>query len=276
MLRLMSIAEAATLARDEDLEPGVVEIVVPVFNEERVLEASITQLRRYLDDDFPIRTTVVIADNGSTDGTWPLAQHLSAQLDGVAAMRMTRQGRGHALRTAWSASTAAVVAYMDVDLSTDLDALLPLVAPLLSGHSDVAIGSRLAPGARITRGLKREVISRCYNLIVRATLGARISDAQCGFKALSADVARLLVPMVEDDGWFFDTELLVLAERHGLRVHEVPVDWVEDPDSRVKLVSTAWEDLKGIRRLRRGRTVTARPPRLDSRPAAMSGGGSHR
>ena len=287
MLRLMSIAEAATLAPDEALEPCVVEIVVPVFNEERVLEASITQLRRYLDDDFPLRTTVVIADNGSTDGTWPLAQHLSAQLDGVAAMRMTRQGRGHALRTAWSASTAAVVAYMDVDLSTDLDALLPLVAPLLSGHSDVAIGSRLAPGARITRGLKREVISRCYNRIVRATLGARISDAQCGFKALGADVARWLVPMVEDDGWFFDTELLVLAERHGLRVHEVPVDWVEDPDSRVKLVSTAWEDLKGIRRLRRGRTVTARRPRLgrtdtarrprlDSRPAALSGGGNHR
>ena len=121
------------------------------------------------------------------------------------------------------------------------------------------------------------MISRGYNLIVRATLGARISDAQCGFKALSADVARLLVPMVEDDGWFFDTELLVLAERHGLRVHEVPVDWVEDPDSRVKLVRTAWEDLKGIRRLRRSRTVTGPgPPRLDSRQAALSGGGNHR
>ncbi len=272
----MSIAEAAILARDEALDPGVVEIVVPVFNEEQVLEASIIQLRRYLDNDFPLRSTVVIADNGSTDGTWPLAQHLSARLDGVKAIRMARQGRGHALRTAWSASTATVVAYMDVDLSTDLDALLPLVAPLLSRHSDVAIGSRLAPGARITRGLKREVISRCYNLIVRAALGARISDAQCGFKALRADVVRWLVPMVEDEGWFFDTELLVLAERHGLRVHEVPVDWVEDPDSRVRLLRTAWEDLKGIRRMRRDRSVTAPRPRLDSRQAALSGWGAHR
>ena len=275
-LRPMSIAEAAISTRDETLEPCVVEIVVPVFNEARVLEASVTRLRRYLDDHFPFRSTIVIADNGSTDGTWRLAQHLSARLDGVEAMRIARPGRGQALRTAWSVGNAAVVAYMDVDLSTDLDALLPLVAPLLSGHSDLAIGSRLAPGARITRSLKREVISRAYNLIVRATLGARISDAQCGFKALSAAAARLLIPMVEDDGWFFDTELLVLAERHGLRVHEVPVDWVEDPDSRVKLVRTAWEDLKGIRRLRRSRTVPARRPRLDSRQPVLSGGGNHR
>jgi hypothetical protein len=146
-----------------------------------------------------------------------------------------------------------VAAYMDVDLSTDLDALLPLVAPLLSGHSDVAIGSRLAPGARVRRSLKRELISRCYNVIVRAALGTRLSDAQCGFKAVRVDAARVLVPLVEDDAWFFDTELLVQAERHGLRIHEVAVDWVEDPDSRVKILATAWADLQGIRRLRRTR-----------------------
>lgn len=272
----MSIAQVATLAPDKDLEPSLVEIVVPVFNEERALEASIRRLRRWLDDDFPVSSTVVIADNGSTDGTWPLAQFLSTQLAGVEAMRMERRGRGHALRMAWSASNAAVVAYMDVDLSTDLDALLPLVAPLLSGHSDVAIGSRLAPGARVTRGIKREVISRCYNVIVRAALRARISDAQCGFKALRSDVARFLIPMIEDEAWFFDTELLVLAERYGLRIHEVPVDWVEDPDSRVKIASTAWEDLKGIRRLRRRQGATAANPRPASRPAALGGRGSHR
>jgi len=141
---------------------------------------------------------------------------------------------------------------MDVDLSTDLAAVLPLVAPLLSGHSDLAIGTRLARGSRVQRGPKREVISRGYNLILRTVLGARFSDAQCGFKAIRADRARQLLPLVEDTGWFFDTELLVLADRAGMRVHEVPVDWIDDPDSRVDIVSTAVDDLKGIARMRRG------------------------
>ncbi len=269
----MSITQATRLAPEEDLEPCAVEVVVPVFNEERVLVASIRHLRRYLNTEFPLGASVVIADNGSTDGTWGLAEDLSAELAGVRALRTARQGRGHALRTAWTASSATVVAYMDVDLSTDLDALFPLVAPLLSGHSDLAIGSRLAPGARVTRSLKREAISRCYNLILRTALRTRVSDAQCGFKALRADVARSLVPMIEDEGWFFDTELLVLAERQGLRIHEVAVDWVEDPDSRVKLAATAWADLKGIWRLRRHPDGPALP-RLSrvTPPAAVIGG----
>ena len=135
---------------------------------------------------------------------------------------------------------------MDVDLSTDLNALLPLVAPLMSGHSDVAIGTRLARGARVVRGPKREIISRCYNLLLHASLGTGFSDAQCGFKAIRADAARALLPLTTDTGWFFDTELLVLAERAGLRIHEVPVDWIDDPDSRVNVVATALGDLRGI------------------------------
>jgi putative flippase GtrA len=142
---------------------------------------------------------------------------------------------------------------MDVDLATDLAALLPLVAPLLSGHSDLAIGTRLARGAKVVRGPKRELISRCYNLVLRATLTTGFSDAQCGFKAVRTDRARQLLPLVEDDAWFFDTELLVLAERSGLRIHEVPVDWNDDPDSRVELLPTAVADLRGIARLLRNR-----------------------
>src|SRR4029453_14765868 len=167
--------------------------------------------------------------------------------------------RGRALRAVWSASDAPVLAYMDVDLSTDLAALAPLVAPLLSGHSDLAIGTRLARGSRVVRGAKREVISRGYNLILRGTLAARFSDAQCGFKAIRADVAAGLLPLVEDDGWFFDTELLVLAERSGLRIHEVPVDWVDDPDSRVDVVATAMADLKGIALLAKALAVGTLP-----------------
>jgi putative flippase GtrA len=234
--------------------PGTarVEIVVPVRNEERGLGPSVRRLRGYLDHAFPCRTRITIADNGSTDGTWPLAQALAADLDGVRAVQIDRPGRGGALRSVWSASEADVFAYMDVDLSTDLNALLPLVAPLLSGHSDVAIGTRLARGARVIRGPKREIISRCYNLLLHATLGTRFSDAQCGFKAIRADAARALLPLTEDTGWFFDTELLVLAERAGLRIHEVPVDWIDDPDSLVNVVGTAVADLRGIARLGTG------------------------
>ena len=174
---------------------------------------------------------------------------MASDLAGVHAVHLDQKGRGRALRTAWMASPSPVVAYMDVDLSTDLDALLPLVAPLVSGHSDVAIGTRLAPGARVARGAKREVISRTYNLLLRASLRSGFSDAQCGFKALRADVARALLPAVEDEGWFFDTELLVLAERRGLRIHEVPVDWTDDPVSTVDIVRTARADLLGIARM---------------------------
>ncbi len=229
----------------------VIEIVVPVYNEERILASSVGRLRAYLDARLPVSTRITIADNASTDDTWAVATALEREIPGVRALHLPRKGRGRALRAAWLASEAAVVGYMDVDLSTDLDALLPLIAPLLSGHSDVAIGSRLARGARVVRGPKREVISRSYNLVLRTVLGVGVHDAQCGFKALRRDVARALLPLVEDDGWFFDTELLVLAERAGLRIHEVPVDWIDDPDSRVQVVSTATHDLRGVWRLLR-------------------------
>jgi Glycosyl transferase family 2 len=246
-----------------------VEIVVPVYNEQQDLAVSIARLHTYLCRNFPLSWLITVADNASTDSTWAIACRLARELDGVRALHLAQKGRGRALRTAWSGSKATVVAYMDVDLSTDLDALLPLVAPLITGHSDVAIGSRLAPGARVVRGAKREFISRTYNFILRATLHNSFSDAQCGFKAMRAEVARQLLPQVEDNAWFFDTELLVLAERRGMRVHEVAVDWVDDPGSTVDVVRTARDDLKGIARLMR-RTALGQPalgqPALD-RPA---------
>ncbi len=226
-----------------------VEIVIPVHDEERDLERSVRSLHRYLSERFAHSWAITVADNASTDGTWAIALRLASELDHVGALHLGAKGRGRALRTAWSASCADVVAYMDVDLSTDLDALLPLVAPLLSGHSDIAIGTRLASSARVVRGPKRELISRGYNLLLRTTLRAGFSDAQCGFKAMRADVARALLPLVEDEGWFFDTELLVLAEHNGLRIHEVPVDWVDDPVSRVDIVHTAADDLRGVWRM---------------------------
>ena len=234
-----------------DLAPApVLDVVVPVHNEEAALEASVRRLHSHLVATFPYPFRITVADNASTDRTWEVATGLSATLPGVVGVRMRDKGRGRALRQVWLASDAAVLAYMDVDLSTDLDALWPLVAPLMSGHSDLAIGTRLHHASRVVRAPKRELISRSYNRVLGVALGARFSDAQCGFKAIRADVARELLPLTLDDTWFFDTELLVLAERCGLRIHEVPVDWYDDPDSRVDLVPTAADDLRGVWRMR--------------------------
>ena len=233
------------------LDVPVLDVVVPVYNEEIDLEPCVRRLHAYLAKYFPYPFRITIADNASTDSTADVARRLVEDMPEVAAVHLPEKGRGRALKHVWTHSDAVVLAYMDVDLSTDLGALLPLVAPLISGHSDLAIGSRLARGSRVVRGAKREFISRSYNLILRGTLSARFSDAQCGFKAIRADVAERLLPIVEDTGWFFDTEMLVLAERVGLRIHEVPVDWIDDPDSRVDIMSTAMADLKGIARLTR-------------------------
>ncbi|GAA2608372.1 glycosyltransferase [Streptomyces axinellae] len=237
----------------------VLDVVIPVYNEEAGLEACVRRLHTFLTGNFPYGFRITIADNASVDRTPEVAAALDGAYGEVRSVRLEEKGRGRALRTVWSASDAPVRAYMDVDLSTDLNALLPLVAPLISGHSDLAIGTRLAGGSRVVRGAKREVISRAYNLILRGSLAARFSDAQCGFKAIRGEVAARLLPLVEDTGWFFDTELLVLAQRAGLRIHEVPVDWVDDPDSRVHLVSTAVADLKGVWRVGRALATGALP-----------------
>jgi putative flippase GtrA len=226
-----------------------VEIAIPVYNEEAALEQSVRRLHEFCRESLPYSFRIVIADNASEDGTAAIGARLGEELDAVAYLRVSEKGRGRALRRVWSRSEADVVAYMDVDLSTGLEALLPLVAPLISGHSDLAIGTRLARGSRVVRGPKREVISRTYNRLLHLTLRCRFSDAQCGFKAGRAAVVKALLPQVEDQAWFFDTELLVLGERSGLRIHEVPVDWVDDPDSRVDIVRTALDDLRGIARL---------------------------
>lgn len=252
-------AGASTLPEEANVTRPVLDIVVPVYNEEADLAACVHRLHAHLREFVPMRARITIADNASTDATLEVANELADSYDDVQVVHLDRKGRGRALRAVWEASDAEVVAYMDVDLSTDLNALLPLVAPLVSGHSDIAIGTRLAKASRVVRGPKREFISRSYNLILRTSLRARFSDAQCGFKAMRSDVARKLLPLVEDGEWFFDTELLVIAERADLRIHEVPVDWVDDPDSRVDIADTARKDLRGIWRLGRALTTGALP-----------------
>ena len=225
------------------------DIVVPVLNEEQTLGTGIRTLHRFLSQELPLGWHITIADNGSTDSTLQLAQQLCDEMEGVGYIHIPEKGRGLALRLAWLKSPAAVVAYMDVDLSTELEALPRLLAAL-EGGAHIAIGSRLHTISQVRRSFKREVLSRGYNLIIRALFRAPFRDAQCGFKALTDVAARDLVPQVRNQNWFFDTELLLLAAHRGYTVHEVPVPWKEDPDSRVKMWKTVAEDLRGLLRLR--------------------------
>ncbi|MBO0842737.1 MAG: bifunctional glycosyltransferase family 2/GtrA family protein [Nocardioides sp.] len=259
-----TLEQPSTSAPRNPRSDVAVDLVIPVYNEEKALETSVRRLDGYLRTQLPFPYRITIADNASTDRTREIAQRLEQEIPQVHAFHMDAKGRGRALKAAWATSRADVVGYMDVDLSTDLRAIAPLVAPLLSGHSDLSIGTRLAHGSRVVRGPKRDLISRSYNLLLRWVLSARFTDAQCGFKAVRRDIADRLLPLVEDDSWFFDTEILVLASEAGLRIHEVPVDWVDDPDSRVDIVKTAREDLNGVWRLLRGLTLG----RIDLDPVA--------
>jgi len=227
-------------------------VIIPVYNEERDLERSITTLRDFLlENGQPWQWRIVVADNASIDRTLPIARELTARWPGqVDVVHLDEKGRGRALRRAWTESDADAVCYMDVDLSTELRFLPPLLTAL-TGDYDVAFGSRLAPGANVQRGFKREFISRSYNALIKVFFWHGFWDAQCGFKGVTREVVRDVVPLVQDQAWFFDTELLLIAEKNGFRLKEIPVTWVDDPDSRVKIVKTAWEDLKGLWRLRR-------------------------
>lgn len=248
----------------------VLDVTIPVFNEERDLEECLRRLYGHLLDTFPHTFRITVADNASTDGTLKIAERLAREFPEVTVVHLDEKGRGNALRKVWLASPSPVLAYMDVDLSTDLAALPPLLAPLISGHSDLAIGTRLTRNSRVVRGPKREFISRSYNLMLHSLMAARFSDAQCGFKAIRADVAQQILPYTVDNSWFFDTELLVLAERCGLRVHEVPVDWIDDPDSSVDVVRTALADVRGMARLTRD-LVYGRIPVPELRAALARG-----
>lgn len=245
----------------------LINITLPAHNEQAILEKSVTALLGYLEAEFHHDYEVVIAENGSTDRTWEIADNLARRHERVQALRLSVKGRGGALRAAWSRSKADVLSYMDCDLSSDLEAFPNLVDAVIGEGFDLAIGSRLLRRSTTSRGLKREVISRCYNLLIKIFFASQFSDAQCGFKALTRGAADALLPMVEDDGWFFDTELLLLAEAKGFRIFDAPVRWVDDPDTRVRIVRTAWDDIKGLMRLHR----KLRSRKEDSRCLATGG-----
>lgn len=241
---------AATPLRALNPRTLTVDIVLPVLNEAYILEESVRTLCMYMEDNLPYHYQIIIADNGSTDGTRRVAAILAEHFPAVRAVCLPKKGRGRALKQVWLQSRADIVSYMDIDLSTNLGAFVPMITPLVTGDAAIATGSRLMKKSQTTRGLKRDIISRCYNRLIRWTMHTKFVDAQCGFKAIRRDVAQQLLPHVKDTAWFFDTELLIKAEYEGYAIHEEPVEWIEDTDSRVHIVKTAAEDIKGLSRVR--------------------------
>ena len=237
-----------------------VDVVIPVYNEEDALPASIPKLCRFLRDNLSNPWRVTIADNASIDGTRAVSEELSRNIEGVNYLFLPEKGRGRALRASWLGSECDIVSYMDVDLSTDLSHFPELVNELESG-CHVAIGSRLSKTSRVTqRSIKREFTSRGYNLLIWSMFFVRFPDAQCGFKAMTRQAAQTIIPHIENNNWFFDTELLIIAEKRGYRVGVVPVAWEDDPTSSVNVVRTATEDIKGLLRLRFGGIPRVEPP----------------
>ncbi len=247
-----------------------VNVTIPVYNEEVRLAASLPKLHRFLGEHCRYPFEVVVADNASTDRTLEVARSFAATHQAVSVMHLEEKGRGRAVKHSWSVSRADILSYMDVDLATDLAAFPPLIEALLGGGHDIAVGSRRLKPSLTTRGLKREIISRCYMLLVKTLFQTKFSDAQCGFKAITRSAATALLPLVEDNGWFMDTEVLILAEKLGYRIFDLPVRWVDDPDSRVRIWSTAIGDLKGLIRVRRNLAAGKFPTRFETRRRCLS------
>ena len=234
-------------------DSGPVDLVIPVYNEAHVLESSLRRLAEAMGEatkgEAAFAWRIVVVNNGSTDDTLGVAQRLAAEMSDVEVLHLDAKGRGRALRKTWSETDAEFSLYMDVDLSTGLAAVPEAVRRLRQG-ADVVAGSRLHRDAKITRCFRRDVLSRNYNRLIRGVLRTRsFDDAQCGFKGVRVAAVRRLLPLVGDQGWFFDTELLVLAEYAGLAIHNLPIIWIEDPDSRVNVPQTIWQDLRGLFRL---------------------------
>ncbi len=225
------------------------DILLPVYNEEHILEESVKALREYLKENVSdFDWVITIGDNASTDNTLAVAKSLSEKFDDVRVFNLDKKGRGRMVKYAWEKSDADVLSYMDIDLSTGLDAFPPMVRAIIEGY-DIAIGSRQYKNSKVKRSFKRELISRGYIMVLKLFLGFPYTDAQCGFKAVSKKIVKEFFPHIIDDEWFFDTELLQLGYKEGLKVKELPVTWIEDTDSRVKIARTMWLDLKGVYRM---------------------------
>lgn len=224
-------------------------VVLPVYNEEKALQKGVLTLLAFLKDYENYKWKIIIADNNSKDSTGNIGKKLETENPSVQYLYIPRKGRGIALRTAWEQTDCDFVSYMDIDLSTGLDALIRAM-DLLNAGADIVVGNRLAKNSNTTRCFKREFISQSYNIVIKIALGTHFQDAHCGFKTGRRDVVQKILPYIVDNEWFFDTEFLFYGERLGHKIVEIPVTWVEDPDTKAKIFKDAYDDLRGLYRLR--------------------------
>jgi len=218
-----------------------VDIVIPVYNEGLILEKNVKTLREFIisknvDYDYKI----IISDNCSIDNTKEVSKRLSKECSDVRYLYIPVKGRGIALKVAWMLSKANVVCFLDADLSADLETLLKMINEILNGW-DACVGSRFVEGSVVKRCLKREITSRGYNLFLKMLFLKKFTDAQCGFKAFKGDVVKKVLPIINSEKWFFDTELLLRLERSGYKIKDFPYIYKEDPNSSVKIIPTSWE-----------------------------------
>ena len=227
-----------------DIKNVTLDVVLPVYNEEAALPLGVQTLHSFLSTSAYTDWRITIVDNGSTDNTQKVARALVEKYPQVHAIFLTEKGRGRALKAAWLRSDAKVLSYMDIDLSTDLDSLPQMVDAILHQGYDMAVGSRLAAGAKVTRTIRREMISRCYMLLIKSLFRIHFSDAQCGFKALSQGAARALLPHILDNEWFLDTELLTTAETNNAREAFKKYQWPVIDVTRKSIEETAASIIK--------------------------------
>lgn len=230
-------------------EVSSVLVVLPVYNEERALRKSVQTLTTFLQDYDNYKWKIVIADNNSQDSTGDIGRLIASENSIVQYLYIPRKGRGIALRSAWQQTDYDFVSYMDIDLSTGLDALIRAV-DLLNEGVDIVVGNRLDKNSIIKRSLKREFVSRSYNIIIKMAIGTHFHDAHCGFKTGRREVVQKILPYIEDNEWFFDSEFLFYGEKLGYRIVEIPVTWTEDMNTKAKIFKDAYDDLRGLYRLR--------------------------
>lgn len=228
----------------------IVEVALPVYNEEKELEVNTLKLHSFLQKTYGKRCfKITIADNASTDNTLKIAKKLSAKYKEIDFLHLLEKGRGRAIKKVWSKSFASVLSYMDIDLSTNLSGFPSLVEAIVKKNYDLAVGSRLLKTSKIyNRPLLREILSRGLNIIIKTLFLTRFSDAQCGFKALSGK-RKSILDNIKDNEWFFDSELLIVSEKSGLRIFEQPVVWIDNPGSTVRVLGTVTGDFLGLLRL---------------------------
>lgn len=224
------------MKKDASHSPAKVSVVLPAHNEAGILEPAVMEIIKIL-NKYNEAYEIVIAEDGSTDGTDKKADELSKRSLAVRHLHSKKRlGRGKALKNAFQQSSGEILVYMDVDLATDVRQLKELIESIDKEGYDFATGSRLLPESKVERSGTRNITSIIYNFMVRAVLGSKVKDHQCGFKAFRRESLLQLLEEVEASHWFWDTELLVRAHRRGFRIREIPVLWKSGRETKVRLL----------------------------------------